>query len=76
LRYYLHSEQKEDDTSLWFCVRCDAFVAEAHFHESHHDESRMTNYDRYLDEKKRLPTYIRNTKGKFHRPANPPNCLA
>jgi hypothetical protein len=76
LRYYLYSDQKEDGASLWFCVRCDAFAAETHFHGRHHDENRVTNYDRYLDGKKRLPTNMKKIKGKPHHPPNPPNCLA
>ena len=76
MRYYLHGDQKEDDASLWFCARCDLFVAEINFSQSHHDESRVTHYDRYVAEKSRLPTYMKNTEGKYRRPANPPNCLA
>jgi hypothetical protein len=76
MRYYLHGDQKEDNVTVWFCARCDAFMPQAHFDERQHDESRVSDYDRYLSDKKSLPTYTKNTRGKYHRPANPPNCLA
>lgn len=76
LRYYVHGDQKELEPSLWYCARCDAFVAQAHFYEGHHDNSRVTDYDRYSNSIKRLPIFMENKRGKYHRPYNPPNCVA
>lgn len=75
-RHYLHGDQKEDDPELWFCRRCDAFVSELHFAEGHHNKQRLTDFEKYLAEKKRLSTFMKNTQGRWRRPANPPNCLA
>lgn len=75
-RYYLNGDQKEGAPDLWFCSRCDLFVSEVHFSEDHHSKQRLSNYEVYLAEIKSLPLYMKNTRGKMRRPANPPNCLA
>ncbi len=59
-RYYLHGDQKEDDPDLWFCSSCDAFVPEVHFAGGHHKKQNLSDYESYLAEKKRLPTYMKN----------------
>ncbi len=75
-RNYLHGDQKEDDPELWFCRRCDAFVRNVHFSEGEHKKQKLSEYEKYLDERKRFSIKIKNTPGKWRRPANPPNCLA
>lgn len=75
-RHYLHGDQKEGDPEMWFCRRCDHFVPEAHFSEGHHKRQRLSEYEKYLDEKKRFPIKMKNQPGKWRRPANAPNHFA
>ncbi len=75
-RHYLHGDQKEDDPELWYCARCDAFIPEAHFFEGHHTKEKLSDYERYLFDRKCFPNKLRNSPGKWRRPNNPPNCIA
>lgn len=75
-RNYVHGDQKEDDPELWYCRRCDAFVRQFHFAEGHHNNQKLSEHEKYLDEMKRFSIKTKNAPGKWRRPANPPNCLA
>lgn len=75
-RLYLHGDQMEEDPARWFCQRCDAFVSEAHFADEKHGNIRLSNHEKYLDSKKRLPVYMENTRQRWRRPIHLPNCLA
>lgn len=75
-RHYLNGDQKESDPELWYCARCDAFVQEAHFLEGNHKKEKLSDYERYLADRKRFQNQLKNSPGKWRRPKNPTNCLA
>jgi hypothetical protein len=75
LRQYVHGDQKAGDPELWFCRRCDSFVPEVHFAQGHHKMQRLSEYEKYLDEKKRFAIKMKNSPGKWRRPTTPRNCL-
>lgn len=65
LRYYLHGDQKEGDSTLFYCRRCDCFHLESHFHEEHLN-SQVSDFELLLQTKKEL------TKDRS-RPKHPEN---
>jgi hypothetical protein len=76
IRYYLHGDQKEDNSNLWYCARCDAFVLRDHFYLSSHAWSKTTEFELYLSDKSRLDVILKNLGDRHYRPEDPPNCVA
>ena len=75
-RHYVHGDQKEDDAEMRFCRRCDAFVPKAHFAEGHHKKQKLSEYERYLEDKEHFAVKMKNRPGKWRRPPSSPNYFA
>jgi hypothetical protein len=78
IRYYLHGDQHEGGGDVWYCARCDSFVAQEHFYRDrrHTGLEGDKDYPRYLDGVKRLKIVMDNGRGRYLRPPSPRNCIA
>ncbi len=72
IRYYLHGDQNEQDSSKYYCARCDLSVDAAHFGNDHpegNEERFLSSLARWTRREQEEPTGMR-------RPADAPNLLA
>jgi hypothetical protein len=69
IRYYLHGDQHESDSSKFYCRACDTFSPESHFPE--HDTlllRRKNNYQILADSRKTWKV-IQKQIPRYHRPS-------
>lgn len=74
-RYYLHGDQDETDSSLFYCVRCDSFCPPEHFANArlHPGQSHEM---RYLESIERWNERGAKWRAEWRRPSDPVNLLA
>ncbi len=74
-RYYIHGDQDEADSSLFFCVRCDYFCTPEHFADArlHRGQSHEM---RYLESIERWSERGAKWRAEWRRPDDAVNLLA
>lgn len=72
-RYYVHGDQHEETSNMYYCARCDLFTSAQHFEDANHVSTRAQRYERSLQSWERY-SKMQNTKS--YRPSDAENIIA